>query len=98
MDGVKAMLADLFMFRYVLQVNNNFTPFGATTKKDDNSEPTDRNTLKDISFQEREMAVSKWEIIKLYLENNKASFPAYGNNTCIGNNPVGERRRFSVIK
>jgi hypothetical protein len=30
-DGIKA-LADYFMAKYVLQVNTNFGPFGATNK------------------------------------------------------------------
>ncbi|PZR11193.1 MAG: hypothetical protein DI539_20875 [Flavobacterium psychrophilum] len=99
MDGVKALLADLFMSRFILQVNTNITPFGATTKRATDSDATDRNTLKDISFQQKEMAASKWEIIKLYLDNNKTLFPIYGkNNACAVINAAGERRRFSVIK
>jgi hypothetical protein len=31
-DGIKALLADYFMAKYVLQVNTNFGPFGATNK------------------------------------------------------------------
>lgn len=98
-EGLKALLCDLFMSRFVLQVNTNITSFGATTKESQDSIPTDRNTLKDIAHQQKEMAASKWSIIKLYLDNNTQIFKNWGiNNTCAINNPAGERRRFSVIK
>ncbi|PZR18860.1 MAG: hypothetical protein DI539_16100 [Flavobacterium psychrophilum] len=98
-EGLKALLCDLFMSRFVLQVNTNITPFGATTKASQDSTPTDRNTLKDIAHQQKEMAAAKWSIIKLYLDNNTQIFKKWGiNNTCAVNNPSGERRRFSVIK
>lgn len=95
-EGLQAMLADLFMARYVLRINTNITPFGATTKLSTDSEPTDRGTLKDISQMHKEAAGSKWEIIKLYLEQNKALFPIYNSspNTIV----TGERKlRFRVI-
>lgn len=95
-EGLQSMLADLFMARYIMTINTNITPFGATTKLSDNSEPTDRNTLKDISQMHKESAGSKWEIIKLYLGQNKALFPIYNSspNTIV----TGERKlRFRVI-
>lgn len=95
-EGLLAMLADLFMARFVLQINTNITPFGATTKLSNDSEPTDRNTLKDISQMNKEMAGSKWEIIKLYLQENKAVFTKY--NTYKDTIQSGERKlRFRVI-
>ena len=95
-EGLLAMLADLFMARFVLQINTNITPFGATTKVSDSSEPTDRNTLKDISQMNKEMAGSKWEIIKLYLEENKSLYIKY--NTYKDTIQSGERKlRFRVI-
>lgn len=98
-EGLKALLCDLFMARFVLQVNTNITPFGATTKESQDSTPTDRNTLKDIAHQQKEMAATKWSIIKLYLDNNTQTFKNWAiNNACGINNPAGERRRFSVIK
>ena len=95
-EGIKSMLANLFMARYVLQINTNITAFGATTKLSSDSEPTDRNTLKDIAQMNREMAGSKWEIIKLYLEQNKVLFPIY--NSSPSTIATGERKlRFRVI-
>jgi hypothetical protein len=89
-EGLKSMLASLFMARYTMQLNINFTPFGATIKASDNSEPADRNSLKDLAQGHKEQAGSKWEIIKLYLEANKVLFP---NNTCTSNTiATGERR------
>jgi hypothetical protein len=36
------------MAKYVLQVNTNFGPFGATNKAPQDGEIADRNSLKDI--------------------------------------------------
>lgn len=95
-EGLKSLLADLFMARFVIQINTNITPFGAVTNMSNGSEPTDRNTLKDIAQMNREMAGSKWEIIKMYLEENKALFPI--NNTSSDTIATGERRlRFRRI-
>jgi hypothetical protein len=95
-EGIKALLADLFMSRFVMQINTNITPFGATTKIENNSEPTDRNTLKDIAQFNKEMAGSKWEIIKMYLDANQALFPNYNSN--VDTIATGERRlRFRKI-
>jgi hypothetical protein len=79
-DGIKALLADYFMARYVLQINTNFTPFGATVKQSNDSEPADRNSLKDISTQQLQMAGARLEIIKLYLTANASTFPQWNNN------------------
>lgn len=78
-EGLKSMLADLFMAKYVMQINTNFTPFGATTKTSNDSEPADRNSLKDIAQMQLQMAGSKWQIIQLYLKSNKALFPVYNS-------------------
>ena len=95
-DGLQAMLAYLFLAHYIPILNTNITPFGATTKLSNDSEPTDRNTLKDIAQMNKEMAGSKWEIIKLYLEQNKAKFPKYNSHR--DTIASGERKlRFRVI-
>jgi hypothetical protein len=84
-DGLKALLADYFMSKYVLQVNTNFTPFGATVKQSESSLPADRNSLKDISTQQLQLAGSRWETIKMYLDNNTILFPNWPqNNTSLG--------------
>ncbi|MEC4048763.1 hypothetical protein OX284_004920 [Flavobacterium sp. SUN046] len=79
-DGLKALLCDYVMAKYVLQVNTNFTPFGVTIKTSENSEPVDRNTLKDIAVQNTQLAGSRFEIIKLYLDTNWDKFPNWINN------------------
>ncbi len=76
-EGLKSMLVDLAYARLMGEIQVNITPFGATTKSSEDSEPTSQAALKDKAHQNRESAASKWEIIKLYLEANKAQFPAY---------------------
>lgn len=79
-DGLNSLLADYFMSKYVLQINTNFTPFGATQKLSQDSEPTDRNSLKDVSTQQLQLAGARWEIIYLYLNASPALFPNWKNN------------------
>jgi hypothetical protein len=89
-EGLKSMLANLFMARFITQINTNITPFGAVVKQSENSEPADRNSLKDIAQINVQIAGSKWEIIKLYLEEHKALFPNY--NACIDTISSSEKR------
>lgn len=97
-DGIKALLSDYFMAKYVLQVNVNFTPYGATVKESNDSSPVERNTLKDISTQQMQLASSRWEIIKMYLDSNFNLFPNWKNGTCNNSSINGERRyRFRKI-
>ena len=79
-DGLNALLADYFMSKYILQVNTNLTPFGATQKASNDSEPTDRNTLKDVSTQQLQLAGARWEIIKMYLDVHLTKFPNWKFN------------------
>jgi len=89
-EGLKAMMIDLFMARYITQLNTNITPFGATVKHSDNSEPADRATLQDRSKEQSQMAGSKWELIKMYLTEKADTFKAY--NTCSNTITTGERK------
>jgi hypothetical protein len=75
----KALLADYFMAKYVLQVNTNFGPFGATNKAPQDGEIADRNSLKDIATQQVQVAGARWEIIKLYLIANYQIFTEWRN-------------------
>lgn len=90
-DGLKALLADYFMSKYALVVNTNFTPFGATVKQSNDSIPVERNTLKDISMQQMQLAGSRWEVIKMYLDENTALFPKWSCNTTCGGKTHNER-------
>ena len=98
-DGIKSMMADLTMAKFSLSINTNFTPFGATIKVSNDSETTDRNTLKDISTQQLQLAGSKWETIKIYLDSKASTFPNWQNNT-LGSSeyrPSERTFRFRII-
>lgn len=97
-DGLKALTSDYFMSKYVLQTNVNQTPFGATTKLSPESQPVDRNTLKDISTQQMQLAGARWEIIKLYLDSNADLFPKWGQNNTCGGSTSSSERRFRIRK
>ncbi|MFV8339133.1 hypothetical protein ACNQGL_07665 [Flavobacterium sp. LB3P21] len=96
-DGIKALLSDYFMSKYVLQVNTNFTPFGATVKLSENSEPADRNSLKDISTQQLQLAGARLEIIKMYLNSRTDIFPEWHNNI-YGSDSTPSERTFRFRK
>lgn len=89
-EGLKAMLIDLFMTRYIPQLNTNITPFGATVKQSQDSEPADRATLLDRSKEQTQMAGSKWELIKMYLTEKASTFKVY--NACTNTIATGERK------
>lgn len=86
-DGLKALTADYFMSKYVMTINTNFTPFGATIKVTNDSTPADRNSLKDISTQQLQLAGSRWEVIRNYLTINQTRYPKWliNNNLLEGN-------------
>lgn len=79
-EGLKSLLADYVMAKFVIQSNINFTPFGSVTKVHQDSQPVERNSLKDMSTQQFQYASAKWEIIEMYL--NSESFTNWKNNNC----------------
>lgn len=97
-DGLNSLLADYFMSKYVLQVNTSFTPFGATQKMSNDSEATDRNSLKDVSTQQLQLAGARWEIIYLYLNANPDLFPNWKNNIFGSESPLDGNRTFRFRK
>lgn len=97
-DGIKALLADYFMAKYVLVINTNFTPFGATVKQSNDSEPVDRNSLKDYSNFQSQLASSRLEIIKHYLNANPSIFPNWNNNISTSDYGLITGRRFRFKK
>lgn len=97
-DGIKALLADYFMSKYVLSINTNFTPFGATVKTPQDGEIADRNSLKDISTQQNQLAGARWEIIKLFLIANTLIFPEWRNPIYADENGVAPERTFKFRK
>ena len=97
-DGLNSLLADYFMSKYVIQVNTNFTPFGATNKTPQDGELVDRNTLKDISTQQLQLAGARWEIIYLYLNANPVLFPQWKNNIYGSESALAGERTFRFRK
>ena len=97
-DGIKALLTDYTMAKYALSINTNFTPFGATVKQSNDSEPADRNSLKDISTQQTQLAGSRWETIKLYLDTNIPKYPNWVNNIYGGAEFINSERTFRIRK
>ncbi|MDP2686448.1 MAG: hypothetical protein Q8O62_04450 [Aequorivita sp.] len=95
-EGIKSLLADYTYARFIYKINTNITPFGATTKLSDNSEPIDRNLLKDLTKQTMIDADVKFRIIDKYLKANSTTFPRYRS----GNNPniTTYSQRFTVVK
>lgn len=73
-QGLKSMFADLVYARYIRTINVNITPFGATVKNDDNSQPAFEDKLRDMANQARKDADSKFVVIKKYLEENSDTF------------------------
>lgn len=97
-DGLNALLADYFMSKYILQVNTNLTPFGATQKLSNDSELADRNSLKDVSTQQLQLAGARWEIIRLYLNANPNLFPNWKNNIYSSDSAKAGNRTFKFRK
>lgn len=75
--GLKVVLADYVYSRYVLNRNVQDVPFGFVTKRTDNGDPVDRNTLRDLSRQAQIDAQDKFDLIKLYMEDNKDSIDGF---------------------
>lgn len=97
-DGLKTLTADYFMSKFVLQTNVNQTPFGTTTKLSQDSQPVDRNTLKDISTQQMQLAGARWEIIKMYLDTNTNLFPKWSKNNACESIVSSSERYFRIRK
>jgi hypothetical protein len=70
--GIKRLLADFTMSRYVYIINAQFTSFGCHTKP-----PVDRNTTRDLSKQAQLDAGNKLKTIKKYILSLPESFPRY---------------------
>lgn len=97
-DGLKSLLSDYTMAKYVLALPANFTPFGVTTKVSQDSEQVDRGTLKDLSSQQMQLAGSRWETIKLYLDTNYNKYPVWVNNIYGTTDSMNTERTFRIRK
>lgn len=88
-DGLKALVADYTYARYLYEINANHTPFGMVGKNSNDSQPVDRNMIKDLVTQANKDAVRKWELIKSYLEQNDVIFPIWAKSQkTVDNNPA----------
>jgi len=82
--GIKRLLADFTFARYIQTINVNLTPFGAVSKLSQDSEGTDRNTIKDLSKQAQIDAGIKFEFIDKYIVSNPVAFARYCKNKKTG--------------
>lgn len=78
--GIKRMLADYTMARFAMGGNINFTAFGIHKKLSNDSEPIDRNTVKDLTKQAQVDAGIKFKIIELYILSEPELFSRYCKN------------------
>ncbi|WP_431137473.1 hypothetical protein [Psychroserpens mesophilus] len=94
--GIKSYLADLTYARYLYEINTNQTPFGLQQKFTNDSQPVDRNFIRDLVKQSQQDASIKFNMIDKYLQENNTTFSRY----CKGNNPNINTfgQKFTVIK
>lgn len=95
-EGIKSLLADYTYARFIYKINTNITPFGAVVKLSTDSQPVDRNLLKDLVKQTMIDADIKFKSIDKYLKANSTTFSRYSS----GNNPNINTfsQRFTVVK
>lgn len=79
-EGIKRMLADYVYGRYIYTINANPTPFGMQAKYTDDSNPIDRNQIKDLSKQGRADAGVKFVYIEKYILTEPTLFSRYCRN------------------
>ena len=84
--GIKRLLADYSYSRFASGGNINFTPFGIHKKLSNDSEPIDRNTVKDISKQAQVDAGIKFKFIEYYILSEPTLFERYCNGKQQGTN------------
>lgn len=94
--GIKSLLADYAYSRYLYLINTNHTPFGYQQKYTDDSQPVDRNFIKDLVKQNQIDTSIKFKMIDKYLVTNKAKFPRYKNHNNPNINTFGQK--YTVIK
>ena len=95
-EGLKSYLADLTYSRYIMNLNQVQTPFGMQSKFTDDSEPVDRNTIRDMVKQNQQDAAIRFRMIDKYIRLNTSTFPRY----CKGNdkNINTFSQKWTVIK
>jgi hypothetical protein len=76
-EGLKSLLADYAYSRYLYEINITHSPFGMVQKTNQDSEPLDRNMIKDLVKQVNMDASRKWELIRVYLDANKETYKVW---------------------
>lgn len=94
-QGIKSLLADYTYARFVYMINVNLTPFGAHKKLSNDSEPIDRNIIKDLAKQAQVDAGIKFETIEKYILSDTTTFSRYCSGTKSGSGFFGTK--FSKI-
>jgi len=94
-EGIKSVLADYTYSRYLYKINTNHTPFGLQQKFTNNSQPVERNILKDMQKQTLVDANIKFRMIDKYLRENQTTFSRY----CTGNDSTitSFSQKFSIL-
>ena len=75
--GIKKLLGDYTYARYVYRKPINDTAFGMVRKSYNDSEPVERNTIKDIAKQAQVDAGIKFKFIEKYILSEPTLFERY---------------------
>lgn len=94
-DGLKLLVADYTHARYLYEVNNNPSPFGMVNKTSQDSQPVDRNMIRDLVGIANKDASRKWELIKEYLDINKTFFNVWNITKC---SPQSNNSSFNSVR
>lgn len=97
-EGLKSLLADFAYSRYLYEINVNHSPFGLTVKNSTDSEPVDRNMIKDLVKQNNQDADEKWKLIKLYLETSIPEFTIWKTQDDVDFDSSSQGSRFSQTR
>jgi hypothetical protein len=95
--GIKAVIADLAYARYTEMINTNFTPFGATVKSSQDSEPISEARLAQIQLQAKRDADSKFGLVDKYLNTDTTLFARYFETEDCKPDAVNGRQNWSII-
>ena len=81
-DGLKKIVSDFALSRFLRVINTNLNPFGANTKLSDNSQPVSQKELEKQSEQVKVDANIRFKMVDLYLKSKTDIFSNYqtGNN------------------
>jgi hypothetical protein len=78
--GIRYILAYLNYSRYIGEsfVNDTFT--GMVRKVTPDSEPLSEGTMKRLQSENRQIAMSEWDIVRDFLNTNKENYPLWGDS------------------